>query len=187
MTIQDIPSLRERNIALIGFMGVGKTSVGERIAKRLYRDFIDMDHEIEKKYGMKVPDIFSKFGEAKFREMEREVTIDYITTKRLKIISLGGGAYTQPEIREACLNYCIVITLDLSWESWKDRLNLIIDSRPVLHNKSLDEIEDLYLKRQRIYKQNSFQVNTDHLNEAEVAEEIVNLLHLGWDIYEPRK
>ncbi|SDH99924.1 shikimate kinase [Alteribacillus bidgolensis] len=183
--MENVPSLRERNIALIGFMGVGKTTIGERLSKKLYRDFVDIDKVIEEKYGMEVSEIFRTKGEEEFRRIEREISIDYCKNKRLKILSLGGGAYTQDEIREACMEYCIVISLDLTWDSWKDRLSLIIDNRPVLHNKSMEEIEELFQKRQSTYNLNSFQVKTDSMNEEEVADEIVSLLKLGWEWYQP--
>ncbi|RSL32167.1 shikimate kinase [Salibacterium salarium] len=183
--MENVPSLRERNIALIGFMGVGKTTIGELVSKKLYRDFIDVDKAIEKKYGMKVPEIFQEKGEAEFRKIEKDTSIELCKNERLKILSLGGGAYTQTEIREACMKYCIVISLDLTWDSWKDRLNLIIDNRPVLQNKSMEEIEDLFQKRQGVYDLNNFQVKTDSMDENEVADEIVSLLKLGWEWYQP--
>ncbi|MFC5712902.1 shikimate kinase [Thalassorhabdus alkalitolerans] len=178
--------LRERNIVLIGFMGVGKTSVGSLLAKNLFRDFIDIDQEIEKKYSMKVPDIFKELGEKKFREMEREMTISWCRDTRLKVISLGGGAYAQPDIRKVCLESNIVISLDLTWDSWKDRLDLIIDSRPVLQNKSLEEIEALYKEREQMYKLNSFEVETDEKDVEEVVDYIVSSLKLGWELYQPQ-
>ncbi|SDH26612.1 shikimate kinase [Alteribacillus persepolensis] len=183
--MENIPSLRERNIALVGFMGVGKSTIGERLSKKLYRDFIDIDQTIEETYGMAIPDIFQEKGEKEFRRIEKDISIDYCKNKRLKILSLGGGAYAQDDIREACMKYCIVISLHLTWDSWKDRLNLIIDSRPVLHNKSMEEIEELFQKRQSTYDVNSFQVTTDQMDADEVADEIVRLLKFGWDLYQP--
>lgn len=104
--------LRERNIVLIGFMGVGKTTIGQLVAKKLYRDFIDVDQEIEKRHHMSIPDIFEQMGENYFRKIERELIVDLCTNTRLKIISLGGGAYLQEEVRNVCLSHCIVFFLD---------------------------------------------------------------------------
>ncbi|WP_017729325.1 shikimate kinase [Halalkalibacterium ligniniphilum] len=176
--------VRERNIALIGFMGVGKTSVGEMLAKRLYRDFVDVDQEIEKKYNMKITEMFRIKGEQAFRQIEREMSIDLCKNKRLKVISFGGGAYMQDEIREACLSQCIVIYLDLSWTSWKDRLSILIDNRPVLKNKNVDEMEALYQQRQPSYNLNSFKVTTDGLNVTEVVDHLEEIIKLGWELYE---
>src|SRR5690554_2446175 len=130
-------------------MGVGKTTIGSQVAKKLFRDFVDIDAEIEKQFGMPVREIFQQFGEKTFREKEKELVLKYCQQK-LQVISLGGGAFLQKEIKEACLKNGIVIFLDLSWESWKDRLNLIIDSRPVLQGKTLEEMEQLFYERQAL-------------------------------------
>jgi shikimate kinase len=176
----EIP-FRERNIVLIGFMGVGKTTIGQLVAKKLYRDFIDVDEEIEKIHKMPITQIFKELGEAKFRQMERDFIVNTCTNTRLKIVSLGGGAYLQKEIREVCLSKCNVFLLDLSWDSWKDRLPLIVDSRPVLQNKELEEIEDLFFKRQSAYSIHDSKFSTNGLDPETVANHIVESLKLTWD------
>lgn len=180
-------SIREKNIAFIGFMGAGKTTIGQLVAKKLYRDFIDIDLEIERRHNMPVPQIFQEMGEAAFRKMERELIVSLCTSTRLKIISLGGGAYLQEEVRKVCLSHCIVFFLDLSWESWKERIPLIIDSRPVLQNKSLDEIEELFLSRKSAYSINHSQISTSEMDPDAVADQIVESLKLAWDLYHPNR
>lgn len=182
MSSQDM-SLKERNIVFIGFMGVGKTTIGELVAKKLYRDFIDIDAEIEKEYGMPVTEIFKSIGEKAFREKEKNVITD-ICNKKLKVISLGGGAFLQEEIRQVCLEKCIVLFLDLSWESWKERISLIIDSRPVLQGRTIEQIEQLFNERQEIYTHHHSKIKTDHQDIEEVADYIVSSLKLAWNLYE---
>lgn len=179
-------SLRQKSIVLIGFMGVGKTTIGKAIAKKLYRDFIDSDQEIEKKYNMPTTEIFKKHGEKKFREMEKDMILN-LCDQKLKVISLGGGAFLQDEIREACLSKCIVFFLDLSWESWKERISLLIDSRPVLQGKNSDEIKELFDNRQPLYEEHHSRVSTDNYEVEEVADYIVESLKIAWDIYEPNR
>jgi len=176
--------LRQKNIVLIGFMGVGKTTVGQLVASKLYRDFVDVDLELEKKYSMSVSDIFASMGEKKFREMEEEFICDLVTSTRLKVISLGGGAFVNEKIRKTCLESSIVFYLDLSWDSWKKRLHLIMNNRPVLQDKSLDEIEELFYRRQNYYENNNSKIATDDLNPEEVADYLVSSLKLGWELYE---
>nr|WP_255285447.1 shikimate kinase [Priestia aryabhattai] len=77
--------------------------------------------------------------------------------------------------------------LDLSWDSWKERISLIIDSRPVLQGRSLEDIEELFYTRQAIYSNHHSKVETDNLDIEEVANYIVNSLKMAWDIYEPSK
>jgi shikimate kinase len=181
---REIP-IREKNIVLIGFMGVGKTTVGQLVAKKLYRDFIDIDQEIEKKYNMPISQIFKEMGEQSFRKIEREFVTTICEKQRCKIVSLGGGAFQQEEIRKVCLNNCIVLFLDLTWEAWKERLDLIVDSRPVLHDRTLDEVQELFEKRQLAYSKHNSKIQTDNQNPEEVADYIVSALKLGWDIYQP--
>lgn len=167
-------------------MGAGKTTVGRILADKLYRDFLDADHEIEKIYGMPVTEIFSKLGEPKFRQIERDFIIGICENCRLKVVSLGGGAFMQEDIRKACLSTSIVFFLDLAWKSWKDRVHLIMDrSRPVLHQKSMEEIEQLFYTRQKAYSLNNSTVSTDDSDPEEVADYIIETLKLSYEIYEP--
>ncbi|USK80825.1 shikimate kinase [Peribacillus frigoritolerans] len=179
-------SLRMQSIVFIGFMGVGKTTIGQKVARKLYRDFIDIDQEIEKEFSMPTTEIFKKFGEKAFREKEKSV-IESLSQQQLKIISVGGGAFLQEDIRNICLSNCIVFYLDLSWEYWKERIGLLIDSRPVLQSRSLEEIEELFYTRQEIYSYHHSKVNTNDLDVDEVADFIVDSLKVAWDIYEPLK
>lgn len=175
--------LREKNIVLIGFMGVGKTTIGKKLSEILYRDFIDIDQEIEKMHGMPVSQIFKSMGEQAFRQMEKEYITNLCTSTRLKIISLGGGSFLQEEIKRVCLENAIVFYLDLSWDSWKDRLHLIMDSRPVLQNKSIEEIEQLFYSRQAIYETNNSKISTDSQDPDDVANYLADTIKLSWEMY----
>jgi shikimate kinase len=178
-------SLREKSIVFIGFMGAGKTTIGKLVAKKLYRDFIDIDEEIEKAYKMPVSQIFAEIGEKAFREREKDV-ITKICQKKLQVISVGGGAFLQEEIRNVCLSSSIVIFLDISWETWKNRLSLIIDSRPVLQGKSMEEIEELFYKRKEIYSNYHSLVKIDNQNPEEIADYIVHSLKVSWELHETK-
>lgn len=176
-------SIREKSIVFIGFMGVGKTTVANLVAKKIFRDFIDIDEEIEKEYGISTTEIFEQFGEAEFRAKERDYVL-YYCKQPLKVISLGGGAFLQDEIKEACLEHSIVFYLDISWKSWKERLSMLIDSRPVLQDKSIEDIETLFNERKAIYEEHNSKLVTDDFNEEEVADYIINSLKLAWELYE---
>lgn len=183
MAVQREIPLKEKSIVFIGFMGVGKTTIGKQVAKKLYRDFIDVDEEIEMEYKMPVSEIFNKIGEKAFREREKKV-ITRLCSQKLKIISVGGGAFLQEEIKKVCLSSCIVFYLDLSWENWKDRISLIIDSRPVLQGKSIEEIEELFNSRMEIYADHHSKIETDNHEIEEIADYIVESLKVAWEIYE---
>jgi shikimate kinase len=167
---------RNKSIVFIGFMGVGKTTIGKMVANKLNRDFIDIDEQIEKEYNMPVSQIFSEFGEKVFREREKSL-IASLASQQQKVISVGGGAFLQEENRKTCLESCNVILLDLSLEGWKDRLGLIIDSRPVLKGKSIEEMEDLFYKRQDIYVNHHLKISTDSKEANEIADQIIDELN----------
>lgn len=179
-------SLREKNIVFIGFMGAGKTTVGKLVAKKLYRDFIDIDEEIEKEYDMPVSQIFAEIGEKAFREREKNLIMS-LCDQKLKIISVGGGAFLQEEIRNGCLSSCIVFYLDITWDAWKSRLSSIIDTRPVLQGKSMGEIEELFYKRKEIYSNNYHsKIEIDEQDMEELADSIVQTLKLSWELHEAK-
>lgn len=172
----------KKNILLIGFMGVGKTTIGKLLAQKLNRKFIDIDEEIEREFDMPVSKIFKNIGEKAFREREKEL-ITSLTEKQLKIISVGGGAFLQQEIRQLCLASSIVIFIDLSYEGWKDRIDLIIVSRPVLHGKSIEEMEKLFYNRQEIYANHHLKIASDNKDPEGIADEIVRKLIVDFDIF----
>ncbi|MEI3607423.1 shikimate kinase [Pseudogracilibacillus sp. SE30717A] len=179
---RSLHSVREKSLVFIGFMGVGKTTVAQLVAKKLYRDFVDIDHEIEKEYGMPTTEIFKSIGEAKFRTKEKEYVLRYCK-QPLKVISLGGGAFMQEDIRKSCLEHSIVFYLDISWDSWKERLHMLVDSRPVLQNRSLEDIETLFNERKSTYEDHNSKLMTDHINEEEVADYIIDSVKLAWELY----
>ena len=107
MKNHEIP-LREKSIVFVGFMGVGKTTIGKLVAKKLYRDFVDIDEKIEKEFGMPTTKIFETFGEKTFRERNNLLLLD-LSEQPLNVISVGGGAFLNEEISKACLANCLVI------------------------------------------------------------------------------
>lgn len=178
MHTSDQDALNEKNIVLIGFMGVGKTTIGKMIANQLQREFIDIDHAIEQHYGMTIPQVFKQFGEPQFRQTEKNIVKHYCADTDSKVISLGGGAFMQEEIRELCLSTSIVVHLDLTFETWKARFHQLIDSRPLLQNKSLEEIEELFNKRREVYVMGHSTIHTDHMQPEEITESICKTLNI---------
>ena len=168
-------SLKEKSIVFIGFMGAGKTTIGKFVANKLSREFIDIDHKIEAESNMTTSAFFKTYGEQAFRQKEKNL-ISQFSSQPGKVISVGGGAFLQKEVQQICLANCLVIFLDVTWDSWKERLHLLIDSRPVLQGKSTKEIEELFYNRQNIYSKHHLKVQTATLNSEETADYIVKLL-----------
>ncbi|MFC2947227.1 shikimate kinase [Virgibacillus sediminis] len=170
--------ITQKSVVLIGFMGAGKTTIGEELANQTGRSFIDTDQEIEKYFGMPATEIFQSRGEEAFRQKEKEVIINYAEQQGY-IISVGGGAFLQEEIKETCLSNSVVAFLDISWPSWKERLSLLIDTRPVLQGKTMDEIQQLFEERQKIYRSSHhIEVKTDDFSPEQTAENIIKQLQI---------
>ncbi|SIS54689.1 shikimate kinase [Salimicrobium flavidum] len=167
----------EKSIALIGFMGVGKTTVGSFLSEKLNRKFIDVDKEIERHHNMKIRDMFATYGESMFREEEKKF-ITYYAKQPGVILSLGGGAFLQQEIKNICMEECLVLFLDISWETWRERLDELMEDRPVLRNKTEEEIKDLFEERKSVYAAHHERILTDDYTEEEVTETIIHQLNL---------
>lgn len=120
-------------IVLIGMMGVGKSTVGRRLAARLGLPFVDADDEIERAAGMSIADIFERFGEAHFRDGERRV-ISRLMDGEPKIIATGGGAFMQADTRAEILEHAIAIWLDADIDVLVDRVSRR-EGRPLLAGK----------------------------------------------------
>lgn len=178
-------SVREKSIVCIGFMGVGKTTVGKLLAQKLYRNFVDIDVEIEKAFAMPIPQIFEIYGEQAFRAKEKELIVKY-SQQPLNIISVGGGAFLQKEIQDICMADCIVLFLDISWESWKDRIHILVDNRPLLKGRSLEDMKTLFLERQTIYSLNHSKFQVDNFKAEEAADYLADALKLSWEIHAPQ-
>lgn len=124
---------RRGPIVLVGMMGVGKSTVGRRLAARLGLGFVDADEEIEKAAGMSVAEIFDRYGEPHFRDGERRV-IARLMDGAPKVIATGGGAFMQDETRRLILDAATAIWLDADIDILVDRVARR-DSRPLLKNR----------------------------------------------------
>lgn len=168
--------IEEQPIILVGFMGVGKTTIGKMLAAELHWNFVDSDQLIEDETGMSIPDLFSQYGEAHFRELERTLIAKQCEENDKVVLSLGGGAFAQPSVREVCSQYGTSVYLELSWEAWLDRMQELIEGRPLLQTRSLEEIQELFQLRHSYYTQAKLAVLTDGLNQQQVTDAIIQQL-----------
>ncbi len=141
-----------KNIVLIGLMGVGKSTVGKKLAQKIGRDFIDTDQLIEDKCGTSISVIFEVEGEIGFRKRENKV-ISEVMEKQGKIIATGGGAPMQKENHEFLKKGYVIYLFAKPISIWK-RLQYD-DSRPILQStKNLKKrIEELFVSRDSIYRE----------------------------------
>ena len=102
-----------KHVALVGFMGAGKTTLGEEAARAAARPFRDLDHEIELALETSIASYFAEHGEEAFREQEAARTVSALRESEPSVLSLGGGAVTQPAVREALREHAVTVLVDV--------------------------------------------------------------------------
>ena len=173
---------RPRNVVLIGFMGTGKTAVGQEVARRLGFRYLDTDTLIEAREGRSIPEIFARDGEAYFREVEAQVVAD-VSREEGVVIATGGGVVTRPEnlerLRAQGWVVWLTATPEVIWERVRREAG-----RPLLEGcpDPLERIRSLLAVREAEYAQADYVVDTTHRGIQDVAEEIVERFRrLGWE------
>ncbi|APE28937.1 shikimate kinase [Aurantiacibacter gangjinensis] len=131
-TIRSIRQRIDRPLVLVGMMGVGKSTVGRKLAQALQMQFTDADDEVEKAANMAIREIFEQFGEDYFRDGERRVIARLMDEAGAGcVIATGGGAFVQEETRDLILENAIAIWLDADIETLVERVSRN-DRRPLL-------------------------------------------------------
>tara|TARA_B100000575_G_C23097920_1_gene633316 strand:+ start:38 stop:544 length:507 start_codon:yes stop_codon:yes gene_type:complete len=162
-----------KNLVLTGMMGIGKSTIGRLLAKRLKIKFIDVDKTIEKNEKKTIKQIFDHNGEKYFRKLEKKITLKLLKNKRA-VIALGGGAFINNEIRERILKTCVSVWLKVSLDKLINRYRRN-DKRPLLHKKKLDtEVKNIYLSRKKIYSLADFKINCDNIDKRNIVEKILD-------------
>ena len=156
-------------------MGVGKSTIGKKLAKKLKRKFVDIDKLIEIKERNTIKEIFENKGENYFRKVEKKITLKELKKDNL-VIALGGGAFLNTSIRKEIKNSCLSFWLDLSISSILLRLKNV-KKRPLLDEKNLTEsINEIYSKRKKIYNEADFRIKCGSMNKDEIIHKIIKLL-----------
>ncbi|MBQ4114115.1 shikimate kinase [bacterium] len=167
----------ETNIILVGMPACGKTTVGKLLADKLYDyTLIDTDSFIEKTSGMSIKDIFAKYSEDYFRKLEYDA-IKLLCNGNRKILSLGGGAFENPDNRATLLKYGKVFYLKSDLDVLYYRISKD-NSRPLLNNENPRQaLEMLYKKREENFNKAHFVVDTDKLSENEIVDIILGSMY----------
>ncbi len=163
----------KENLVFLGMMGSGKSSIGSLVARKLNFEFIDIDSEIEKNLKSTIKKIFEKKGEEYFRKIEEQTTLKKLKSNSA-VISLGGGAFMNHNIRREVLKYHLSF-----WLNWDDKILLdrIKNStkRP-LAVKALDnELIDLIKKRSTFYSKALYEIKCDNLTKSEIVKKIIKI------------
>ena len=165
------------NIALIGFMGAGKTSVGRLVAEQLHFDYLDTDELIVSKTGRSIAEIFKTDGEPAFRTLEHQV-VGELTNRTKTVIATGGGLPVNPanlaSLKAHSLVVCLWASPEKIWERVKNQTH-----RPLLHDPDPQKkIRDLLALREPFYKQADVLLNTELRSVREVTQQVVHQFRL---------
>lgn len=162
-------------IVLIGLMGSGKSRVGIELSRLLKMPFIDSDKEIEKAAGMSIPEIFERLGEPEFRKGEKKVMLRLLESGP-KVLASGGGAFIQPDIREAVKTKAVSVWLKASLETLVERTSRT-DNRPLLRGGDrAEKLSQLIDVRYPVYAEADITVVTDDQSPRHMARIIIEQL-----------
>ena len=168
--------LRARTITLVGLMGVGKSSVGRRLANALDLPFRDADNEVETAAGRSIPDIFADLGEAAFREGERRV-IARLLDEPPHVLATGGGAFMNPDTQALIKARSISVWLKADLEILARRVARK-DNRPLLAGKEpLDVLKDQAARRYPAYGLADVTVETGDAAHHVTVDQVIQALN----------
>lgn len=164
-----------KNIILCGFMGCGKSTIGRKLSQRLEKEFVDMDRYIEAKEGLTVKEIFEKYGEEKFRELETQACRE-LSEKSDLIIAAGGGTLTFQRNIDILSSTGRIVYVDVKYEMLCERLKRDT-RRPLLQVENRSEvIKKLLEKRRPIYERAASIYIDGNFTSGKVANIILGIL-----------
>lgn len=167
---------KNRTIALVGLMGVGKSTVGRRLAARLGLPFADGDDEIERAAGMSVSEIFATMGEAAFRDGEARVMRRLLEGPRM-VMATGGGAVLNTETRELLKANTVMVWLKADLKTVANRVQRR-DTRPLLRGKdALQALTAMAEVRYPVYEQAHLTVDSGSGAHSEAVDAIIKALN----------
>jgi shikimate kinase len=168
--------LGSRSIVLVGMMGVGKSSIGRRLAARLGVPFVDADSEIEKAAGMSIADIFARHGEADFRSGEARV-IARLLDGGPQVLATGGGAVMNADTRGAIKAKGVSIWLSAEFDVLMRRINKRKNDRPMLQTADpAATLRELLVVREPFYAQADLTVQSREVPHDAIVSEIMTVL-----------
>ena len=162
-----------KNLTLTGMMGVGKSTIGKNLAKRLKYNFIDVDKLIEDREGTSINMIFKNKSESYFRKIENDITLSSLKEDN-SVISLGGGAFLNNSIRISSKKLSISFWLDVPFDTLIKRLKKN-SNRPLLFKKNINETtKKIYNERKKFYNEADFRIKCNSLSPREIVDKILN-------------
>lgn len=170
--MQKLLPFLDRPVVLVGLMGVGKSTIGRRLAKRLGLDFVDSDEAIEDAAGAPAGEVFERYGEASFRDGERRL-VARLVEGAVRIIATGGGAFVDPATRRLLNERAITVWLNAPVEVLAER-TARRDTRPLLKGPDAAAVlARLAAERSPAYAEAHIHVTSSNGAHGDVVETIV--------------
>lgn len=177
MTLSDPLYAFDRPVTLVGLMGVGKTTIGRRLAKRLDRPFADADEAVEEAAGRTVAEIFADYGEASFRDGERKVIARLLEQDQPLVLALGGGAFVNEETRGLIKEKAVSVWLKADLDVLMERVLRKPGKRPLLNvDDPRAVMQKLNDERAPIYAQADIVVESDEASHDATAAKVYDAL-----------
>ena len=167
----------KKNILIVGMTGVGKTTIGRLLAKKLNKKFFDSDHEIELASGLRIPDFFAKFGEKEFRKLEKKIITKLLNQNKNIVLSTGAGFVSDTKFNEFVFSESLCIYLSAKIETLYQRLIGNIRNRPKLNEGNLKEnLNKMYELRTQEYIKAQIKIEVDELSIPDILTLILDSL-----------
>jgi shikimate kinase len=173
--VTDVGKRLDRPVVLVGLMGVGKSTVGRRLARRLGLPFIDSDAAIEDSVGFSAGELFERYGEEDYRDGERRLVARLIDGQ-VRVIATGGGVFVEPRTRALLNERGVTVWLDAPVDILAER-TARRDTRPLLKTADPKEtLERLAEIERRAYAEAHIHVKSGTGGHGQVVEDIVRAL-----------
>ncbi|MEW5796753.1 MAG: shikimate kinase [Candidatus Zixiibacteriota bacterium] len=180
----------QRWVFLIGFPGVGKTTIGKILAGRLGARFIDLDENLEKAMRKSITAVFREHGEKHFRSLERLQLMRLLSKGHGGVIALGGGAFQSTQVRDLARQHATTVYLSCTLRELYRRIGdtkhrplLLVRPRrgETIRAASLRHMRELMVKRLQNYRRADFTVSTTGKTVPQIVDEILNILGNTYD------
>ncbi len=174
------PQQRHNRIALIGLRGAGKSTLGRELAERLKIPFVELDKEIEREAGVPLAEIFSLYGQAAFRRMEKRCLENVIELHARAVIATGGSLVSEPDTYETLRAACFTVWLKASSEDHMERVIAQGDLRPMNgREEAMADLRHILIERDALYRLADAAVETSGRSIEESVRQLQNVYNIS--------
>jgi XRE family aerobic/anaerobic benzoate catabolism transcriptional regulator len=179
--VDGAPAGQRKRIALIGLRGAGKTTLGEALARSLHRPLVELDKEIEREAGISLSEIFSLYGQAGYRRIERRCLERIIHSQDEIVLTVGGGIVSEPETYNLLLLNCYTVWVKATPEEHMARVVAQGDTRPMAgHAEAMNDLRNILTSREPLYAKASLTLDTSGRPVESSIAELEQRLRVGF-------